>query len=319
MTDADLSTTQEQTAEDATVLAISEAASAAALAEATGTDNDMISDAATAAALSVVKASESEDMDLLHEHDPQQQQISADDDAANRRNEQRRKRYRERGVEEKVHDDQQVDNDVEGGLGVVDVNAMIEEDKMGQLNNNHTTTSVGGGAQGLGPKKSNNTHEALLAARRLKDRQRYANMTPDQRQVYNSKRREQYHRQSDTSRQKRRERERARYHSLDNDASKDRNTRRARLERERYQKLSPEELEAKNRKRRERAASARAKKEAAAGGTAPPPVAAAPLLPDTGLKESDVQAVVEAAAVEAVASLEAAGVVPKVEVESVAI
>ena len=96
----------------------------------------------------------------------------------------------------------------------------------------------------------------------MQDRQRYAGMTSDQRQQYNAKRREQYHRQSEISRQKRRERERARYHSLNNDAAKDRNARRAKLERERYQKLTPEELEAKNRKRRERAALARQKKDA---------------------------------------------------------
>ena len=110
------------------------------------------------------------------------------------------------------------------------------------------------------------SHEEALAARRLKDRQRYANMTPDQRQQYNAKRREQYHRQSENSRQKRRERERVRYHSLTSDAAKDRNARRAKLERERYQKLTPEELEAKNRKRRERAAAARQKKEAEKNG-----------------------------------------------------
>jgi hypothetical protein len=105
------------------------------------------------------------------------------------------------------------------------------------------------------------SHEDQLASRRMKDRQRYAGMTPDQRQVYNAKRRDQYHhRQSENSRQKRRERERERYHSLENEDAKTRNTRRAKLERERYQRLDPESLEKKNRKRRERAASARAKK-----------------------------------------------------------
>ena len=39
------------------------------------------------------------------------------------------------------------------------------------------------------PSKKTPSHEDQLAARRLKDRQRYANMTPEQRQVYNSKRR----------------------------------------------------------------------------------------------------------------------------------
>lgn len=108
--------------------------------------------------------------------------------------------------------------------------------------------------------KKSQTHEDQLAARRLKDRQRYANMNPDQRQVYNSKRREQYHRQSENSRHRRRERERARYHSLVPHAAKERNTRRAKLERERYQRLTPDELESKNQKRRERAAKGRQNK-----------------------------------------------------------
>mmetsp|Transcript_57277 Transcript_57277/g.85341 ORF Transcript_57277/g.85341 Transcript_57277/m.85341 type:complete len:556 (+) Transcript_57277:125-1792(+) len=100
---------------------------------------------------------------------------------------------------------------------------------------------------------SSSSHEDHLAARRLKDRQRYASMTPGQRQSYNSKRRAQYHRQTENSRERRRDRERARYHSLDNNSAKDRNARRARLERVRYAKLSPEELKERNRKRRERA------------------------------------------------------------------
>jgi len=104
------------------------------------------------------------------------------------------------------------------------------------------------------------SHEDQLASRRLKDRQRYASMNPEQRQIYNSKRRDQYHRQSENSRQRRRERERERYHSLENEDAKKRNTRRAKLERERYQRLTPDNLEAKNSRRRERAASARVKK-----------------------------------------------------------
>mmetsp|Transcript_23873 Transcript_23873/g.26633 ORF Transcript_23873/g.26633 Transcript_23873/m.26633 type:complete len:550 (+) Transcript_23873:67-1716(+) len=104
------------------------------------------------------------------------------------------------------------------------------------------------------------SHEEQLASRRLKDRQRYASMNPEQRQIYNSKRRDQYHRQSENSRQRRRERERERYHSLENDDAKKRNERRAKLERERYQRLTPDNLEAKNSRRRERAAKARAKK-----------------------------------------------------------
>lgn len=130
------------------------------------------------------------------------------------------------------------------------------------------------------PIKNSLSHESQLASRRLKDRQRYANMTPEQRQVYNSKRREQYHRQSEISRIKRRERERSRYHALTADLAKERNARRARLERERYQRLSPDELEQKNRRRRERAAFARQKKEAAAAAAAVAAVAAGELPPE---------------------------------------
>jgi hypothetical protein len=110
------------------------------------------------------------------------------------------------------------------------------------------------------PAKKSQSHEDQLASRRMKDRQRYASMTPDQRQIYNAKRREQYHRQNETSRHRRRERERQRYHALTSDSAKERNSRRAKLERERYQRLTPEELEAKNRQRRERAATSRQKK-----------------------------------------------------------
>lgn len=148
-------------------------------------------------------------------------------DATDRRNEERRKRYREA----KADLDAQEDDDDEG-------------------------------PDSKSAKRS--THEDQLKARREKDRERYAKMTPEQRQNYNAKRRDQYHRQSEISRVKRRERERARYHSLEPETAKERNNRRARLERERYQKLTPEELEAKNRRRRERAALARQKKEAAA-------------------------------------------------------
>jgi len=102
--------------------------------------------------------------------------------------------------------------------------------------------------------------EAELAKRRRKDRERYSNMTDEQRKAYNAKRREQYHRLSEISRQKRRERERSRYHGLDHVSVKERNARRAKLERERYQRLSPAELEARNRRRRERAAAMRALK-----------------------------------------------------------
>jgi hypothetical protein len=104
------------------------------------------------------------------------------------------------------------------------------------------------------------THEEHLATRRQKDRERYASMSNEQREIYNSKRREQYHRQSDGSRKKRRERERIRYHSLTKEKAKERNIRRATLERDRYKRLSPEELAARNAKRRARAAALRAQK-----------------------------------------------------------
>ncbi len=150
------------------------------------------------------------------------------------------------------------------------------------------------------------SHEQHLASRRQKDRERYASMTQEQRESYNKKRREQYHRQSEDSRRKRRERERSRYHSLSPDRAKgkfswrkpwdesnppfynlfgihkfsiglhtavhllipniERNARRAELERERYKKLSPTELAARNAKRRERAAMLRAQKKAAQQG-----------------------------------------------------
>ena len=47
-----------------------------------------------------------------------------------------------------------------------------------------------------------------LDKRRRRDRQKYANMSNEERTEYNMKRRAQYHRQSDLSRKKRRERER---------------------------------------------------------------------------------------------------------------
>ena len=93
----------------------------------------------------------------------------------------------------------------------------------------------------------------MLAARRMKDRRRYATMSPSQRAAYNAHRRELYHKQGETARHRRRERERQRYHSLQGEERKVRNARRAKLERDRYQKLSKDELAERNRKRRERA------------------------------------------------------------------
>jgi hypothetical protein len=140
-----------------------------------------------------------------------------------KKNEQRRKRYREKSLDPQETDKSSVDGSKKG--------------------------------------KKSMSHEEQLAARRLKDRQRYAGMSEEQRMAYNAKRREQYHRQNEISRNRRRERERNRYHSLAEEEAKARNERRAKLERERYQRLTPEELEAKNRKRRERALLARSKKD----------------------------------------------------------
>ena len=46
-------------------------------------------------------------------------------------------------------------------------------------------------------KKAHTTPDAVLDARRARDRERYKTMTAEERQVYNSKRREQYHRQGE--------------------------------------------------------------------------------------------------------------------------
>lgn len=61
---------------------------------------------------------------------------------------------------------------------------------------------------------------------------------------------------------KRREQERIRYHSLAHAQAKDRNSRRASLEREWYKKLTPEELAERNAKRRSRAVALRLHKKA---------------------------------------------------------
>lgn len=111
-------------------------------------------------------------------------------------------------------------------------------------------------------------HGNLLAARRMKDRRRYATMSPTQRAAYNAHRRDLYHKQGETARQRRRERERQRYHSLEGEDRKARNARRAKLERDRYQKLSKEELADRNRKRRERAKSRKTNAKRAESATA---------------------------------------------------
>lgn len=130
-------------------------------------------------------------------------------------------------------------------------------------------------------------HGNLLAARRMKDRRRYATMSPTQRAAYNAHRRNLYHKQGETARQRRRERERQRYHSLEGEDQKDRNARRAKLERDRYQKLSKEELADRNRKRRERAKSRKTNAKRAESATA---AAAAietdvPALPNASLND----------------------------------
>jgi hypothetical protein len=133
------------------------------------------------------------------------------------------------------------------GVGVKDDDAGAPHDaKLEQRRKRYREKSVEDEANDESkPKRNVPSHSDQLAARRQKDRQRYASMSAEQRQIYNAKRREQYHRQSENSRQRRRERERSRYHALQQEAAKDRNARRAKLERERYQRLAPEELEAK--------------------------------------------------------------------------
>eukprot|EP00984_Skeletonema_dohrnii_P026313 scaffold15645_cov98-Skeletonema_dohrnii-CCMP3373.AAC.2 len=136
------------------------------------------------------------------------------------------------------------------------------------------------------------TEDNILAARRMKDRRRYATMSPTQRAAYNAHRRELYHKQGETARHRRRERERQRYHSLEGEDRKARNARRAKLERDRYQKLSKEELAERNRRRRERAKSRKTNAKRTESTQQQMPVAAAaaaaietqvPTLPDTSL------------------------------------
>ena len=69
----------------------------------------------------------------------------------------------------------------------------------------------------------------------------------------NAHRRELYHKQGAAARKRCRERERERYYSLAGGSKKARNERRAKLERDRYNRLSKEELAIRNAKRRERA------------------------------------------------------------------
>mmetsp|Transcript_15173 Transcript_15173/g.22869 ORF Transcript_15173/g.22869 Transcript_15173/m.22869 type:complete len:322 (+) Transcript_15173:75-1040(+) len=133
------------------------------------------------------------------------------------------------------------------------------------------------------------TEDNILAARRMKDRRRYATMSPTQRAAYNAHRRDLYHKQGETARHRRRERERQRYHSLEGEDQKARNARRAKLERDRYQKLSKDELADRNRRRRERAKSRKTNAKRTESTQQQMPVAAAaietqvPTLPDTSL------------------------------------
>lgn len=143
---------------------------------------------------------------------------------SDRKNEQRRKRYRERILDEEVYDEE------------------------------------AGEASKQRPRTASTCHGDHLASRRAKDRDRYANMTPEEREAYNARRRSQYGKQPSSTRQRRRERERIRYHNFSEDDTKERNARRAELERERYKKLSREVLDERNRKRRERAMALRLKK-----------------------------------------------------------
>ena len=131
-------------------------------------------------------------------------------------------------------------------------------------------------------------HDNLLEARRMKDRRRYATMSPTQRAAYNAHRRDLYHKQGETARHRRRERERQRYHSLQGEEQKARNDRRAKLERDRYQKLSKEDLANRNSKRRDRSKSRKTNTKRAKSSHQPMPVVAAigtevPSLPEPSL------------------------------------
>ena len=140
------------------------------------------------------------------------------------------------------------------------------------------------------PDAPEDEHEdTLVEARRMKDRRRYATMSPTQRAAYNSHRRDLYHKQGETARHRRRERERQRYHSLQGEEQKARNDRRAKLERDRYQKLSKEDLANRNRKRRERSKTRKSNTKRSESAQQPMPVVAAigtevPTLPETTLK-----------------------------------
>lgn len=149
-----------------------------------------------------------------------------------------------------------------GGL-LPEADDIVQNQEIAQLTQHHHDDMDDSDDDGHSYLDIGMSHEEHLASRRQKDRERYASMSKDQREVYNCKRREQYHRQSETSRKKRRERERVRYHSLAAPRAKERNLRRASLERERYKKLSANELASRNSKRRSRAASLRAHKKAA--------------------------------------------------------
>lgn len=206
---------------------IAEATAAALAASASNTVDVVAVDAAALAAESAANLVDAAGVPVVSMH------ASSND----RKNEQRRKRYRERVLAEDYN----------------------YNEETGETTRRRTPREEGtGGATSSADDSTTGDHSS--ASRRARDRERYANMTQEERDAYNARRRKQYTQQSDAVRQRRRQRERARYHSMPEDKVKERNAKRARLERERYKKMPKEVLEERNRKRRERAAAARKKK-----------------------------------------------------------
>jgi hypothetical protein len=109
--------------------------------------------AANAAAMEVVDEDMQESLGLVPGHESIVSEN--DDDEAAKKNSQRRKRYREKYTEQEVE---------------------------AAANQQHGV---------LAKKQKPQNHADVLAQRRQKDRERYANMTPEQRHEYNEKRRKQ--------------------------------------------------------------------------------------------------------------------------------
>ena len=73
------------------------------------------------------------------------------------------------------------------GVGVKEEDGQVEKERRGKRTREDPSEDDGDDK----PKRNIPSHSDQLAQRRQKDRQRYASMTPDQRQIYNQKRREQ--------------------------------------------------------------------------------------------------------------------------------